>query len=158
MTSDFGFASSSLPGAREIIRLLDLQPHPEGGHYRETFRDEAVDGAGRAHGTAIYYLLEAGEVSEWHRVDAAEIWHYYAGAPMVISISPNGHDAAAHHLGPALQAGQRPQILVPAGHWQCATSLGAFTLVGCTVAPGFTFQGFEMAPKDWRPMPRKPGG
>ena len=88
--------------AREIIRLLDLQPHPEGGHFRETFRDPATDGAGRSVGTAIYYLLEAGEVSEWHRVDAAEIWHYYAGAPMVITISPNGHDAAAHHLGPVL--------------------------------------------------------
>jgi len=141
--------------AREIIRLLDLQPHPEGGHYRETFRDSAQDAHGRSCGTAIYYLLEAGEVSEWHRVDAAEIWHYYAGAPMVITLSPNGHDASAHHLGPELQAGQRPQIVVPAGYWQCATSLGAFTLVGCTVAPGFSFDGFEMAPKDWRPTPRR---
>ena len=143
--------------AGEIIRLLDLKPHPEGGHFRETFRDPATDAAGRSVGTAIYYLLEAGEVSEWHRVDAAEIWHYYAGGPMVISISPNGHDAAAQHLGPSLTSGQRPQIVVPRGHWQSATSLGAWTLVGCTVSPGFSFEGFEMAPPDWRPTPRKPG-
>jgi len=110
--------------ARDIIRLLGREPHPEGGHFRETFRDRAADASGRSVGTAIYYLLEAGEVSEWHRVDATEIWHYYAGAPMVITISPNGHDAAAHHLGPALDAGQRPQIVVEAGHWQSATSLG----------------------------------
>lgn len=143
--------------AREIIRLLALQPHPEGGHFRETFRDPEMDATGRSVGTAIYYLLEAGEVSEWHRCDASEIWHYYAGAPMVITISPNGHDAAAHHLGPNLSTGQRPQILVPKNHWQSATSLGAWTLVGCTVSPGFEFAGFEMAPKDWRPSPRKGG-
>ncbi|PPD14055.1 MAG: cupin [Methylobacterium sp.] len=143
--------------AREIIRLLDLRPHPEGGHFRETFRDLVTDSSGRSVGTAIYYLLEAGEVSEWHRCDASEIWHYYAGAPMVITISPNGHDAAAHHLGPNLQTGQRPQVLVPKDHWQSATSLGAWTLVGCTVSPGFEFAGFEMAPKDWRPTPRKGG-
>jgi predicted cupin superfamily sugar epimerase len=143
--------------ASEVIRLLDLKPHPEGGHFRETFRDPATDAAGRSVGTAIYYLLEGGEVSEWHRVDAAEIWHWYAGGPMVISISPNGHDASAHHLGPVLASGQRPQIVVPTGHWQSATSLGAWTLVGCTVSPGFSFEGFEMAPPDWRPTPRKPG-
>lgn len=139
----------------EIIRALNLKPHPEGGHYAETFRDTALDNAGRSRGTAIYYLLQAGEVSEWHRVDAAEIWHWYAGAPMVISISPNGHDASAHHLGPVLATGQRPQIVVPTGHWQSATSLGAWTLVGCTVSPAFEFAGFEMAPPDWRPTPRR---
>lgn len=143
--------------AREIIRLLDLKPHPEGGHFRETFRDAHTDAEGRSVGTAIYYLLEAGETSEWHRCDAAEIWHYYAGAPLVITISPNGHDASAHHLGPNLASGQRPQIVVGKDEWQSATSLGAWTLVGCTVAPGFTFEGFEMAPKDWRPSPRKSG-
>lgn len=141
--------------ARDIIRLLDLQPHPEGGHYRETFRDSRADANGRATSTLIYYLLEAGETSEWHRVDAAEIWHYYAGAPMVITISENGHDARAAHLGAQLEAGQRPQLVVPAGWWQTATTLGEWTLVGCTVAPGFDFAGFEMAPKDWRPTPRK---
>ncbi|GJE25539.1 cupin domain-containing protein [Methylobacterium organophilum] len=139
--------------AEEIIASLGLQPHPEGGHYRETFRDpRAIDG--RSVGTAIYYLLGIGEVSAWHRVDAAEIWHWYAGAPMVITLSPNGHDASAHHLGPDLARGQRPQLVVPAGHWQTATSLGAWTLVGCTVSPGFDFAGFEMAPPDWRPTPR----
>ncbi|MCZ8269567.1 MAG: cupin domain-containing protein [Beijerinckiaceae bacterium] len=149
--------SDSSLSAREIIRLLALQPHPEGGHFRETFRDPETDAAGRSVGTAIYYLLEAGEVSEWHRCDASELWHYYAGAPMVITISPNGHDAAAHHLGPNLATGQRPQILVPKNHWQSATSLGAWTLVGCTVSPGFEFAGFEMAPENWRPTPRKGG-
>ena len=140
--------------ARDVIRLLELAPHPEGGYFRETFRDPRTDASGRSVGTAIYYLLDAGAVSEWHRVDTAEIWHYYAGAPLVLTISPNGHDATAQHLGPALLAGQRPQITVEAGHWQSATSLGAWTLVGCTVAPGFRFEGFEMAPKDWRPTPR----
>jgi predicted cupin superfamily sugar epimerase len=139
--------------AEAVIRLLDLKPHPEGGSFRETFRDPGGRD-GRAVSTAIYYLLGTGEVSQWHRVDAAEIRHFYAGAPLVITVSPNGHDASASHLGPDLTAGQRPQIVVPAGHWQTATSLGAWTLVGCTVAPGFEFAGFEMAPPDWRPTPR----
>ncbi|MEO1458837.1 MAG: cupin domain-containing protein [Pseudomonadota bacterium] len=140
--------------AQEIIRLLGLAPHPEGGWYRETWRAQAAEGA-RAAGTAIYYLLDAGEFSHWHRVDAAEIWHWYAGAPLSLTLSPNGHDAEAHVLGPEIAAGQRPQRVVPAGWWQCATSLGAYTLVGCTVAPGFEFAGLEMAPPDWRPMPRQ---
>lgn len=141
------------PTAAEIIARLALVPHPEGGHYRETFRDpRTLDG--RSVGSAIYYLLDTGEVSEWHRVDAAEIWHWHAGAPLVITQSPNGHDAAAAHLGPDLARGQQPQIVVPAGHWQTATSLGAWTLVGCTVSPAFEFSGFEMAPPDWRPTPR----
>lgn len=140
--------------AREIIRLLDLKPHPEGGYFRETFRDSRTDAQGRSLSTLIYFLLDAGDVSEWHRVDATETWHWYAGAPRVITVSENGHDASAHHLGHVLSAGQRPQFVVPAGWWQTATSLGAWTLVGCTVAPGFEFSGFEMAPKDWRPMPR----
>ena len=143
--------------AAEVIARLDLKPHPEGGHYRETFRDPR-ETEGRSVSTAIYYLLDTGETSEWHRVDAAEIWHHYAGAPMVISVSPNGHDASAHHLGTDLAAGQRPQFVVPANCWQNATSLGAWTLVGCTVAPGFVFSAFEMAPPNWRPTPRKLGG
>lgn len=143
--------------ARQIIDALGLSPHPEGGWYRETWRAEAADGA-RACGTAIYYLLEAGDVSHWHRVDAAEIWHWHAGAPLSLTLSPDGHDAEAHVLGPEILAGQRPQRLVPAGWWQCATSLGGFTLVGCTVSPGFDFAGFEMAPPDWRPTPRPAGG
>ena len=140
------------PDPDERGRLLELKPHPEGGHYRETFRDPAGP-EGRGFSTAIYYLLDVGETSEWHRFDAAEIWHHYAGAPLVITLSPNGHDASAHHLGKDLSAGQRPQIVVPAGHWQSATSLGAWTLVGCTVSPGFEFSGFEMAPPGWSPRP-----
>lgn len=142
------------PKVAELIGMLGLAPHPEGGHFRETFRDPRV-ADGRAASTAIYYLLAAGETSEWHRVDAAETWHFYAGAPMVITVSPDGHDASAHRLGPDLRAGERPQLVVPAGHWQTATSLGAWTLAGCTVAPGFDFAGFEMAPPDWRPTPRR---
>ncbi|MGY2052073.1 cupin domain-containing protein [Methylobacterium sp. JK268] len=139
--------------AAAVIRLLDLKPHPEGGHYRETFRDPR-EVEGRAASTAIYYLLDVGETSEWHRVDAAELWFWHAGAPLVLTTSPNGHDAQAQHLGPDLARRQRPQLVVPAGHWQTATSLGAWTLVSCTVAPGFRFEGFEMAPPGWRPLPR----
>ena len=142
--------------AKEIIAQLGLQPHPEGGWYAETWRADADDGA-RAGGTAIYYLLEAGDVSHWHKVDAVEIWHWYAGGPLSLSVSPNGHDAEAMILGPELAARQRPQRIVPAGWWQSATSLGAWTLVGCTVVPGFEFAGFEMAPPDWRPTPRPTG-
>ncbi len=132
--------------AAEIIRLLDLQPHPEGGHYRETFRDpRTVDG--RSVGTAIYFLLAAGERSHWHRVDAAEIWHFHAGAPLALEIEGQGEVI----LGVDLAAGQRPQAVVPTGAWQAARSLGDWTLVGCTVAPGFEFAGFEMAPDDGSP-------
>ncbi len=137
--------------AAEIIRLLDLRPHPEGGFFRETFRDRAQAAPGRAASTLIYFLLEAGQRSHWHRVDAAEVWHYYAGAPLRITLSRDGADASRHLLGADLFAGQRPQMVVPAGWWQAAQSLGAWTLVGCTVAPGFEFSGFELAPPDWRP-------
>ena len=139
--------------AKQIIETLGLQPHPEGGWYAETWRADAAEGT-RAAGTAIYYLLEAGDVSHWHRVDAAEIWHWYAGGPLSLTLSPNGHDAEAIVLGPEINVGQRPQRIVPAGWWQTATSLGAWTLAGCTVSPGFEFDGFEMAPPDWRPTPR----
>lgn len=144
--------------AAGIVRLLDLKPHPEGGHFRETFRDEATDASGRSRSTAIHFLLAAGEVSAWHRVDAVEVWHFYAGAPLVLSLSPNGHDAEARRLGPDLAAGERPQLVVPQGWWQAAESLGAWTLVGCTVAPGFEFSGFELAPPDWRPTLRAGSG
>ena len=140
--------------AHDIVRHLELTPHPEGGFYRETFRDARTDANGRAVSSLIYFLLGAGDVSEWHRVDATEVWHYYAGAPLVLTQSPNGHDASAAHLGPDILAGQKPQIVVPAQCWQTATSLGAWTLVGCTVAPAFDFAGFELAPPDWRPTPR----
>src|ERR1700741_2881171 len=121
--------------ADEIIRLLGFQPHPEGGHYRETFRDPAVGDADRAHSTAIYFLLQAGEISRWHRVDAAEVWHWYAGAPLALSIVDGGQTLDVR-LGADLTANERPQAVVPAGAWQQAQSLGAWTLVGCTVAPG----------------------
>ena len=150
-----GMASiTSTLKAQEVIQILDLQPHPEGGHYRETYRDVPTSG-GRGACTAIYYLLALGEVSEWHRVtDAVEIWHWYAGAPLVLSTSPDGETASAEHLGPDIAAGQSPQLVIPAGHWQAAESLGAWTLTGCTVAPAFSFEGFEMAPPGWRPGSR----
>ena len=136
--------------ARDIIDLLKLERHPEGGWYRQTFRDaEREDG--RAHSTAIYYLLEGGDRSHWHTVDAVEIWHYYAGAPLELEISVDGETKHIVTLGTDLIAGERPQAVVPAGAWQAAETLGAFTLVGCTVAPGFEFSGFEMAPSGWRP-------
>jgi hypothetical protein len=135
--------------AEEIIRLLELEPHPEGGHYRETFRDRARSG-GRSASTAIYFLLARGERSRWHRVDAAEVWHWYAGSPLLLSLS-GGDGRTTHRLGPDLAAGERPQSVVPAGTWQTAESLGAFTLVGCTVAPGFAFAGFELAPPGFDP-------
>lgn len=141
--------------AAEVVRLLELEPHPEGGSFRETYRDPEIDAGGRSRSTAIYFLLAAGEVSAWHRVDAAEAWHHYAGAPLALTVSQNGHDADSHRLGPELLFGQRPQFVVPAGWWQSAETLGAWTLVGCTVAPGFEFSGFELAPPDWRPRPRQ---
>lgn len=135
--------------AAEIIRLLQLQPHPEGGHFRETFRDpRSVDG--RAASTAIYFLLARGERSHWHRVDAAEVWHFHAGAPLALSIS-DGTSTRVLELGTDLAAGARPQAVVPAGHWQAAESLGDWTLVGCTVAPGFAFERFELAAPGWAP-------
>ena len=124
--------------ADEIIAALQLQPHPEGGHFAETFRDPAADSNGRARSTAIYFLLKAGERSHWHRVDAAEIWHHYAGAPLRLSMAAQPGAAPRHlTLGSDLSAGQRPQGIVPAHHWQAAESLGAWSLVGCTVAPAF---------------------
>jgi predicted cupin superfamily sugar epimerase len=136
--------------AAEIIARLGLQPHPEGGHYRETFRDRP-DGGGRGAMTAIYFLLQKGEKSAWHRVDAAEIWHYYAGDPLSVLISADGRSTITHALGPDLDAGQLPQVTVPPGAWQAAESRGAWTLVGCTVGPAFEFAGFEMAAKNWEP-------
>lgn len=135
--------------AAEIIRTLGLQPHPEGGHFRETWREG--DGTRRGSGTAIYFLLQQGERSHWHRVDAAEIWHFHAGAPLILRQSPDGATESAALLGPDLAAGQRPQLIVPPGHWQAAESTGAWTLVGCTVSPAFQFERFELAPAGWQP-------
>lgn len=132
--------------ADEIIAVLGLKPHPEGGHYREMFQDEAGP-SGRAHSTAIYYLLRAGEQSLPHRIDAAEIWHFYRGAPLALTIGSGGEPAQRHVLGPQVERGERPQVIVPPHAWQAAKPLGAYTLVGCTVAPGFLFSTFEMAPE-----------
>ena len=134
--------------AADIIARLQLQPHPEGGHYRETFRD--TDGInGRAFSTSIYYLLKAGEHSHWHRVDAVETWHWYGGDALALSIATDGRTVTTHTLGP-ITSGQ-PQLIVPRHAWQSARPLGDYTLVGCTVAPGFEFSGFEIAPPGWSP-------
>ncbi|MTV18080.1 MULTISPECIES: cupin domain-containing protein [Bradyrhizobium] len=136
--------------AADIIAQLALKPHPEGGHYRETFRDARCDSNGRAHSTAIYFLLARGERSHWHRIDAVEMWHYYAGAPLTLRIAQDGAPHAIT-LGPDVARGEQPQAIVPAGAWQAAESSGDWTLVGCTVAPGFEFAKFELAPKGWEP-------
>jgi predicted cupin superfamily sugar epimerase len=149
--------------AADVIRLLELKPHPEGGHFRETFRDaslvypapipgEPKEGQGRAASTAIYFLLARGERSHWHRVDAPEVWHWHAGAPLELEIAPVGGRRERVTLGCDLAAGESPQAVVPARVWQAAQSLGDWTLVGCTVAPGFEFAKFDLAPKDWQPV------
>src|ERR1700674_3789549 len=140
-------ASDALTAA-DILRLLDMRPHPEGGHFGETFRDESKNG-GRAASTAIYFLLARGERSHWHRIDAAEVWHYYAGAPLALEIAEAGGPIRRLRLGADLAAGERPQAVVPAHTWQAAESLGDWTLAGCTVTPGFEFTGFELAPPGW---------
>lgn len=136
--------------AEQVVEILGLQPHPEGGLYREAFRAPAPDGV-RAASTAIYYLLRAADVSAWHRVvDADEAWHHYAGAPLELTLS-DGRGRTSLRLGSDLAAGERPQAVVPAGIWQAARPLGGWVLVGCTVAPGFEFSSFEMAPAGWEP-------
>lgn len=139
--------------ADEIIRHLGMKPHPEGGHFVETFRAPGPhrDGGGRSAGTAIYFLLKAGERSHWHKVDADEIWHHYAGAPLELATSDDGRAVRHVRLGTDFGVGERPQAVVPRHVWQAARSLGAWTLVGCTVSPGFDFAGFEMAPPGWSP-------
>jgi predicted cupin superfamily sugar epimerase len=136
--------------AEDVIAMLELERHPEGGWYRQTFADTAADG-GRHLSTAIYYLLEGHDHSAWHRVDAAEVWHWHAGAPLRLRLSHEGKVIDEHMLGSNLKGAERPQVVVPKGCWQTAKSLGAWTLVGCTVAPGFQFSGFEMAAKGWEP-------
>jgi len=140
----------SVPTAAEVIARLELKPHPEGGHYRETFRDSRRDVDGRSASTAIYFLLARGERSHWHRIDAAEIWHYYAGSALNLQIA-DGVGQRCISLGPDLAAGEVPQTIVPAQAWQAAESSGDWTLAGCTVAPGFDFAKFELAEPDWFP-------
>lgn len=139
--------------AEDVVGLLNMQPHPEGGFYVETFRDDVTDQDGRAASTLIYFLLPEGVVSRWHKVDAVETWHWYGGAPLELSISTDGKSRQDVRLGNNLVVGERPQGIVPRDGWQQARSLGAWTLVGCTVAPGFQFEGFEMAPDGWEPGP-----
>ena len=141
--------------ADEVASLLGLHPHPEGGFFRETFRDPGgldAPSDDRGVSTAIYYLLRDGEVSAWHRVsDAAEVWHHYVGAPIELTLSLDGRSTETLRLGSDLAAGERPQAVVPAGVWQTARAVGGWALVGCTVAPGFEFEAFEMAPAGWAP-------
>lgn len=138
------------PTLDAIALRLGLAPHPEGGFFRETFRDAAGPG-GRSHSTAIYYLIGEGHRSAWHRIDAVETWHYYAGAPIAMRLSHDGIRAETIRLGPDILAGEAPQVVVPRRVWQTAASLGAWTLAGCTVAPGFDFAGFELAPPGFDP-------
>jgi predicted cupin superfamily sugar epimerase len=141
---------ASAPTAADIIARLELKPHPEGGHFRETFRDTRLDAKGRSVSTAIYFLLARGERSHWHRIDAVEVWHFYAGSPLTMQIA-DGEGARIVRLGPDLDAGEVPQAIVPSNAWQAAESCGDWTLVGCTVAPGFDFAAFELAPQGWIP-------
>ncbi len=137
--------------ATATIAALGLQPHPEGGWYAETWRDAPADGS-RGVGTAIYFLLEADQVSHWHRVDAVETWHHYAGGPLDLLIAPgDAGPVETVRLGPDLAGGQRPQGIVPAGAWQAARPVDGPVLVGCTVAPAFRFEGFALAPPEWEP-------
>jgi predicted cupin superfamily sugar epimerase len=138
------------PAAADIIARLALQPHPEGGHYRETFRDPRTDADGRALSTAIHFLLARGERSHWHRIDAVEIWHYHAGHALTLQVADDCGRRSIR-LGADLANGEVPQAIVPAHAWQAAESSGDWTLVGCTVAPGFDFATFELAPKGWVP-------
>jgi len=133
--------------AGAVIQALELQPHPEGGHYRETWRDRPADD-GRGVGTAILFLLRAGERSHWHRVDAAELWIWQAGAPLRLRVGPD----AVLRLGPDAGAGETLHGLAPVGCWQAAASAGAWTLCTCVVAPAFDFAGFELAPPGWTPV------
>jgi predicted cupin superfamily sugar epimerase len=144
-----------VPGqsAESVIRLLDLRPHPEGGFFRETFRDPASVQGVRSASTAIYFLLARGQQSRWHRIDAAEVWHWYAGATLALDISNGAKAGLKLRLGSDLAAGERPQAVVPAGFWQRACSLGDWSLVGCTVAPGFEFSTFELAGAAFDPVP-----
>lgn len=148
-------ASLATASAEEIIKLLGLAPHPEGGFFRQTFQDSATDANGRAASTLIYFLLPQGQISAWHRVDAVETWHFYAGAPLKLSLWNGTGLVTQQLLGTDLFAGERPQQVVPKDHWQSAESLGAWTLAGCGVAPGFLYEGFTLAPKGWEPPPAK---
>ncbi|KAI0910911.1 DUF985 domain protein [Ustulina deusta] len=144
--------------AEQVIEALHLAPHPEKGYYIETFRDSSPDPSDRPHSTCIYYLLkgESG-LSHWHRVlDAVEVWHHYAGAPLQLSLAwDDGSPVRDVVLGKDLLSGERPQVVVQKGEWQHAKSLGDWTLVGCTVSPAFVFESFQMAAEGWEPNAAK---
>lgn len=150
-TSSSAIPFPNRPGtADDIIRVLDLAPHPEGGFFRETWREARPDGS-RGSGTSIYFLLPGDVINRWHRVDAAEIWHFYAGSPLELSLAGHGHAPETRILGTSVFDGERPQVEIPAHMWQRARSLGPWTLVGCTVSPAFEFSRFEIAPDGWTP-------
>jgi predicted cupin superfamily sugar epimerase len=137
--------------ASAVIAALAMRAHPEGGWYAETWRATAPEGE-RPHGSAIVYLLAAGERSHWHRLDADEVWQYSAGGALELRIWVEGEaHVAVHRLGADLADGAAVQVVVPGGAWQTARPLGAWTLVGCIVAPAFEFDGFELAPAGWEP-------
>jgi uncharacterized protein len=137
---------------RAVVERFGMAAHPEGGWYVETWRSEAPSAGGRPAASAILFLLPAGEESRWHRVDADELWQYSAGDPLELRIAPaEGGPVARHRLGTDVAAGDAVQVVVPAGAWQAARPLGEWTLVGCVVAPAFTFDGFELAPDGWEP-------
>ena len=134
-----------------LVAELRLAPHPEGGWFRRTFTHHDLDAGGRPLGSAILYLLGAADRSHWHRIDAVELWHFHAGAPLVLQLSPDGERVRTRILGPDPLDGQEPQVVVPHGTWQAARSLGDWSLVGCTVTPAFVDEGFELAPPGWQP-------
>jgi len=139
--------------AEQIIEQLALEAHPEGGYYRKTWRHKPQSSEQGGAGTAIYYLLRAGERSHWHRVDAVEIWHYYAGARLALSMSEIVGGSETVVLGADILAGERPQVIIAKDVWQSARTLGDWALAGCTVSPAFDFTGFELAPQGWSPSP-----
>jgi uncharacterized protein len=138
--------------AQQLIARLGLEPHPEGGHFREIYRHCHDRCDERGHVTSIYYLLEAGQVSHWHRIDAVELWHFHAGAPLELTVVEEGRPPIRYRLGIDFEADEQPQATVPPKAWQSARSLGAWSLVGCTVAPAFDFAGFELAAPGWSPL------
>lgn len=135
---------------RTIIDALGLAPHPEGGWYRETWRAEVGEG-GRAGGTAIHFLLEAGQRSHWHRVDAAELWLWHAGSPLHVLVEQDDGAIETVRLGGDVTQGYAPQVLVPVNRWQSTEARAGWALVSCVVVPGFDFAGFELAPVGWAP-------
>jgi predicted cupin superfamily sugar epimerase len=141
--------------AKALIEKLGLQEHPEGGWYRETWRAQADQGE-RAGGTAIHFLLEAGQRSQWHKIDATEIWLFHSGDPLTLSLAESeAGPIRSVSLGPDPLAGHAVQLVIAPGEWQAAEPIAegefGYTLVSCVVVPGFEFSGFQLAPPDWSP-------